>query len=159
VETVLSQSLVRYLRHDLGALIALYEGNYARLLRLAPDLEALDGTVVSRVSGALDLYLSVLERHKYTTMVALSYRFDDESHYTLEPNARICVYHDVRAAEILSHHRRRPVRWIRPWRRGRMPELERRWAMNRFLHKWLHFCTRQGHLFLSCTARTAPLAR
>ena len=32
-----------------------------------------------------------------------------------------------------------------------MPELDYRWEMNRFLSKWLKFCTHQGHIFLACT--------
>ena len=140
---------------DIAALIDLYESNFLRLMHLAPDLEALQGTAVSRVAGAMNLYLTVLERHPYTTSVNLTYRFNDGTHYSLEPYARVCVYHDVRAAELISHYRRRrsgkTKRW-RPWQRQRMPEVDRKWEMNRFLLKWLRFCTHQGHIFLSCTA-------
>ncbi len=140
---------------DLAALIDLYESNYVRLMRLAPDLERLEGTVVSRVSGALDLYLTVDERFKFTTSVLLTYRFQDEE-VSLEPRARLFVYHDVRSVEVVSHYRRRRERGINPWRRGRMPEVERRYRMNRFLNKWLRFCAYQGHLFLNCTASQVP---
>lgn len=154
-----TELLARYRHHDLAALIELYEGNYLRLLRLIPDLDRIDGTVVSRVAGALDLYLTVDERFKYTTSLTLTYRFDDSDGIALEPNARVCVYHDVRAAELVSHCRRRRRRGLRPWVRGRMPELEYRWDMNRFLGKWLKFCTHQGHIFLACTATAAePVA-
>ncbi len=135
---------------DLAALIELYESNYVRLMRLAPELESMDGTVVSRVAGALDLYLTVDERFKFTTSVLLTYRFQDDE-LSLEPRARLFVYHDVRSAEVVSHHRRRRDRAIHSWRRGRMPEVERRYRMNRFLNKWLRFCAHQGHLFLNCT--------
>lgn len=146
-------SLSRFQTHDLAALIALYESNYLRLLRLAPDLTQIKGTVVSRVAGALDLFLSVDERFKYTTTLKLTYRFrDGDELFFLEPNARICVYHDVRCAELVSHCRRKRLRGVLPLRRGRMPELDRRWEMNRFLLKWLRFCSHQGHLFLACTA-------
>lgn len=136
---------------DLAALIELYESNYVRLMRLAPELESLDGTLVSRVAGALDLYLTVDERFKFTTSVLLTYRFQDEE-VSLEPRARLFVYHDVRSAEVVSHYRRRRDRTIRRGLRGRMPEVERRYRMNRFLNKWLRFCAHQGHLFLNCTA-------
>ncbi len=137
---------------DLAALIELYESNYVRLLRLAPELEGMRGTVVSRVAGALDLYLTVDESFKYTTTMMLTYRFAQHDEFVLEPRARLCVYHDVRAAEVVSHYRRRRSRRIDPWRRGHMPEVLRRWQMNRFLNKWLRFCAHQGHLFLACTA-------
>jgi len=155
-----TQRLARFKPRDLAALIELYESNYVRLLRLVPDILSLEGSVVSRVAGALDLYLSVEERFKYTTSITLTYRFVDGQEVALEPNARICVYHDVRAAEVVSHCRRKRAREMRPWTRGRMPELDRRWEMNRFLNKWLRFCSHQGHMFLSCTslASARPVA-
>ena len=138
---------------DLAGLIELYEGNYFRLRRLAPELESMSGTAVSRVHGALNLYLTVLERVRYTTTLSLTYRFPDDSAFIAEPDMRIRVYEDVRAVEVLGHCRRRrhqPNSLL--WRR--MPELNRRWELNRFLHKWLGFCQRQGHIFLRCTMVT-----
>lgn len=144
---------------DLAALINLYEANYVRLARLAPELERIEGPVVSRVGGALDLYLSVVERHAYTTTLDLTYLFETPAGPVLEPNARVRVYHDVRAVELLSHCRRRQVRRHLPRQRGRrMPEVDRKWEMNRFLLKWLKFCTHQGHLFLDCTVRPPSAA-
>lgn len=148
--------LARFKPRDLPALIELYESNYVRLLRLVPDIMSLEDSVVSRVAGALDLYLSVEERFKYTTSLTLTYRFVDGEEVVLEPHARICVYHDVRAAELVSHCRRKRTQGTRPWIRGRMPELDRRWEMNRFLNKWLRFCSHQGHMFLACTSLASP---
>ncbi len=150
-------SPARFQTHDLAALISLYESNYVRLQKLAPELEQIKGSVVSRVAGALDLYMSVEERFKYTTTLKLTYRFRDGDEHALEPNARVCVYHDVRCAELLGHCRRKRIRGALRWRGGRMAELERRWEMNRFLHKWLRFCSHQGHLFLACTATPATV--
>jgi len=136
---------------NLAALIDMYEGNYFRLMRLVPELDQMRGTLVSRVQGSLDLYLTVLERFPYTSTIALTYRFDDPDGPIAEPNVRVCIYHDVKAVDVISHSSRR-LRLVRPWRRGHMPELERKWRLNRFLQKWLGFCLRQGHLFLRCTA-------
>jgi uncharacterized protein YqiB (DUF1249 family) len=155
MELLQTSSLERYRRRDLPALIQLYEGNYLRLMRLFPDLDNLDETTVSRVAGALDLYATIEESYKYTTTLLLTYRFIDNSEITPEPNARICVYHDVRAAELVSHCRRKRTRKVHKWLRGRMPELDHRWEMNRFLYKWLKFCSNQGHIFLNCTTRPA----
>ena len=140
-------------RQTLSSLIDLYESNYYRLLRLVPELRGMDGTVVSRVAGALDLYLTVHEQQRYTTTLSLTYRFHDE----LQPNAGIVVYHDVHAAELVSFSRRRRRRSPnRPWRRRPMPDLDQKWHTNRFLQKWLGFCHRQGHLFLLVTCHRVP---
>ena len=133
-------------RRTLSSLIDLHESNYHRLLRLAPDLRCIEGTVVSRVAGALDLFLTVHRQQRYTTMLSLTYRFDDGS----QPDAAIVVYHDVLAAELVNISRRRPAR-SRRWSKGQMRELDRKWRTNRFLQKWLGFCHRQGHLFLLAT--------
>ena len=141
----------RFGARDITGLIRIYEASYVRFAKLVPDLPACDRTMVSRVAGALDLHLEVIERQRYTTSLVLTYRFPDRVGCVLEPNARINVYHDVRAAEIVSHSRRsrrRVNRSIHPWTPGRMPELDRKWRMNRFLLKWLRFCTYQGHIFL-----------
>ena len=139
----------RFGARDISGLIRIYEANYVRLARLVPDPAACDRVMVSRVAGALDLYLERIEHQRYTTSLVLTYRFPDGDGYVFEPNARINVYHDVRAAEVVSHCRRRKRRsTARPWAPGRMPELDRKWRMNRFLLKWLRFCTFQGHLFI-----------
>ena len=150
----------RFGERDLAGLIRIYEANYVRLARLVPDLAASDGVMVSRVAGALDLYLEIIEHQRYTTSLRLTYRFaDGGGHHVPEPDARINAYHDVRAAELVSHCRRRKNRGVRPWIRGRMPELDRKWRMNRFLLKWLRFCTCQGHLFIpGITPKGVPLA-
>jgi uncharacterized protein YqiB (DUF1249 family) len=146
-------------RRTLGGLISIYESNYIRMMRLAPELDHMNGAYVSRVAGALDLYLSVLERFKFTTTLCLTYRFQDEDPLdpgyqqdVFEPRARIRIYHDARAVEVISHCRRKASRTVQPWSQGQLPELDRKWELNRFLQKWLGFCHRQGHLFLRCTS-------
>ena len=138
----------RFGARDIAGLIRIYEASYLRLARLIPDLGTCDRLMVSRVAGVLDLHLEIIERQPYTTSLVLTYRFPDRAGCLLEPNARINVYHDVRAAEVTSHSRRRRNRTIRPWVCGHMPELDRKWQMNRFLLKWLRYCTYQGHIFL-----------
>ena len=138
----------RFGTRDIAGLIGIYEASYVRLTRLVPDLRACDRPMVSRVAGALDLHLEIVERQRYTTSMILTYRFADGDDSVPEPNARINVYHDVRAAEVVSHRRRRKRHAVRPWTPGHMPELDRKWRMNRFLLKWLRFCTYQGHLFI-----------
>ena len=138
----------RFGERDIGGLIRIYEASYVRLAKLVPDLPACNQVMISRVAGVLDLHLEIIERQPYTTSLVLTYRFPDRGGFVLEPNARVNVYHDVRAAEVVSHSRRRLNRSVQPWTPGRMPEVDRKWRMNRFLLKWLRFCTHQGHIFL-----------
>ena len=88
--------------HTLSRLIDVYESNFVRLNRLVPSIDDVDGVLRSRVADALDLYLTVHERTRYTTTVSLTYRFEGDEGLLLEPNARIRIAHDVRAVELLA---------------------------------------------------------
>ena len=115
---------------------------------------------VSTVSGALDLYLTVLERFKYTTTIQLTYQFPGKEGVLLEPDLAIRLYHDARLAEVVSEARRHRSRTShRCLRHGGIgSELERKWEQSRFLQKWLGYCLRQGHLFLSYNASSLEAA-
>ena len=97
MELLKTGALERYRRRDLPALIDLYEGNYLRAMRLLPDLDNLEGTLVSRVAGALDLYATIEERFKYTTTVLLTYRFVDE---LTAKNVRLNLFRQI--VEVIS---------------------------------------------------------
>jgi hypothetical protein len=143
---------------SLASLLDLQECSYRRLSRLAPDITGAQGTLVSRVAGSLDLYLSVVERHPYTTTIALTYRFPDSGGWVAEPNVVARLYHDARLLEAVSHSRRHPPYATRCHRRPVPTELEAKWELNRFLQRWLGYCLHQGHLFLRYTEAPALAA-
>jgi len=131
--------------HSIGAcsfsgLMDLYEQNYLRLRKIAPDLSVAD-QMISSVAGHMDLYLSVRERCKYTTMLSMTYRFGKPGDYVFEPDLHLKVYHDARVVEVQQFHKRK-----RGWVFNDY-SLQHKWSMNRFLFKWLGFCVHQGHFF------------
>lgn len=124
----------------LSGLMDLYEHNYLRLRKLVPDLEIAD-EMISVTPGHLDLYLSVSERCKYTTMLQLTYRFQQAGKCICQPDMHIVVYHDARIADVRD-------RLDRKHRRIYCGEtLQQKWKLNRFLYKWLGYCIFQGHYF------------
>ena len=124
-----------------AGLMELYEQNYLRLRNLAPDLAVAD-EMVSSVPGHEDLFLSVSERCPYTTMLRLTYQFEDEEGKALfEPDLHLRVYHDARVVEVMHYHSRtRGPLYIADL-------IDKKWMMNRFLYKWLGYCQYQGHYF------------
>ena len=123
-----------------AALMELYEQNYIRLRNIAPDLEVAD-EMISSVPEHEDLYLSITRRCKYTTMLRMTYRFEEQGEILFEPDLHLKVYHDARVVEVQQLHSRR---------RGSLylaDLLEQKWLMNRFLYKWLGYCLYQGHYF------------
>ena len=132
---------------DLPALMELYELNYIQLRRLVPDLDAIQDRSTSRVHGALNLYLTVLERSKYTTTLHLSYQFNDKDGDFPAPDLVVRMYHDAQAAEVISRGRRRGRREAEYDRFHHHYPISVKWQVNRFLHKWLGYCLHQGHAF------------
>ncbi len=132
---------------DLPALMELYELNYIQLRQLIPDVSLVQDQAVSRVTGTLDLYLTVRERCKYTTTLHLSYRFDGDESPVLAPDVVVRLYHDAQVAEVISRGKGRSRKASGFDRFHPDYPIEARWQVNRFLQKWLGFCLRHGHAF------------
>jgi len=125
---------------SLSGLMDLYELNYLRLKKLAPDLTIAD-EMISVSNGHLDLFLTVTQRCKYTTMLTLTYRFEKADKTILQPDLHLRIYHDARIAEVQDRLDRKHHRIYSNH------NLQQKWKLNRFLYKWLGYCIYQGHYF------------
>lgn len=129
-------------------LMAMYESNYLRLMRLIPELERLDGCFRSRVAGDCELFVDVLERCRYTVTLSLTYFFEGENGRVADPDMTVRAYLDGRLAEAMSlsgNHRHSEFRRLAKAHRA---ELNARWQRNVVLNKWLEYLSDQGHLVL-----------
>lgn len=139
------------------ALMHLYESNYVRLRWLLEDVRALAEAQCSRVAGDLPLYLDVLERCRYTTTIRLTYFFADDRGRVADPDLTIRVYHDAGLAEAMACRRTHLHHALRQFDTAPGDELNRRWARNSMLNKWLEYCYDQGHRFPGRGARPADV--
>lgn len=124
-----------------SGLMDLYEQNFLRMRRLAPDLGIAD-EMISLAPGHLDLYLTVEERCKYTSTVNMTYAFHDQQREIRQPDMHIRIYHDARIAEAqdrLLHRKQRRI--------YSHEGIAAKWQLNRFLYKWLGYCIYQQHYF------------
>jgi len=132
-------------RRNFASLMELYESNYELLDRLIPDLDKLPRSVVSHVPGSKDLYLTIIERCKYTTSILLTYYFEvSEQSKIADPDLVIRIYHDTRQAEAMACRRT----GFMPAEHGpdnQKPFLDCRWESNIFVQKWLQYSLAQGH--------------
>lgn len=125
----------------------LYETNFHKLFRLAPDLLRIKASAVAEASGRPALYIRILERNRYTLTMELTHRFEFEDEGGAEPAVKIRVYLDAKSAEVLRDMSRPLVRHA--LRGNRAPEfvLEYKWTINYFLERWLDHCLEQGYRF------------
>lgn len=121
----------------------LYENNYILIRLLAPGLRNYRETsYVSAPNGMLPLELSQIEHNRYTTTFKLTYLFSGSSRNRREPDLTIRLYHDACTCEVMSG-----LIPSRRLERRRTRDLTDGYRLNRFLHKWVGYCLRQGHGF------------
>jgi uncharacterized protein YqiB (DUF1249 family) len=130
------------------ALMALYESNYLRLLRLVPELDRVDGCFRSRVAGDCDLHLDIIERCRYTITLSLTYRFDSDEGILDDPDMLLRAYLDGKLAEAMAIGKQQRHAALRRLAGAHARELDLRWRRNIVLNKWLDYLSEQGHLIL-----------
>lgn len=126
-------------------LMGLHAENYHRLVRLFAPARLGLGGYRSSLDDGLDVRLDVLEHHRYTVDLRLSYEFVDAATGEPSPSAQLRIYTDAHMAEVLDLCAdRRLVRAIGPLRPTR-DLFERRLRMGSFLNRWLEYLAEQGH--------------
>lgn len=129
-------------------LMALYESNYLRLLRLLPEIDRLDGCFRGRVAGDCDLHVEILERRRYTVTLSLTYHLETDDGLRLDPDILVRVYLDGQLAEAMAIGKQQRHAAMRRLMCVHREELDRRWRRNIVLNKWLDYLSEQGHLIL-----------
>lgn len=139
---------------SLGALMALYEGNFIKLIALAPGITctAVSEPGLSRSPHDLDLHLSIDAVTRYTVDLRLTYLFEEFAGGGLrglsaDPDLHLRVYLDARMVEVISwsiSHRHEVLRQLAA---VTFRELDRRWSRNIMLGKWLDYLDDRGHAF------------
>ncbi|HET9048635.1 MAG TPA: DUF1249 domain-containing protein [Chiayiivirga sp.] len=128
-----------------GHLMDLYAENFARFQRTFPLQRLPANHWRSSVDDGLDLHLDVIERHRYTTEIRLTYDLADPLTGAPDPSAYLRIYHDARLIEVTHCHLGR--RWQDVL--GLNPSLAtlvgHRMRMNTFLWKWLDYLSDLGH--------------
>jgi len=131
-------------RHpNVGRLVELCEENFLYLQKLLPELREMRGCYCSRGSEHADLFLEVVEHARYTSIVHLTYYFEQDHGREPEPDVLLKVYHDAEQVEVIDLKQSSlPVHSL-----YEAPGLLNKWQVNLFVSKWLAFCVYQGHHF------------
>ena len=129
----------------LGWLMGLYAENHVRLNRLFAPGRLSRGSYVSSVGDGLDVRLDVIECHRYTVELRLTYDLCDPVTGEPDPSAYLRLYRDARQVETTHCYVGR--RWQDVVGMYPPPRelINHRMRMNTFLGKWLEYLAERGH--------------
>lgn len=131
-----------------GGLMTLYEGNFIKLGQLVrrPLRDLGPAEFVSPSSRDMDLHVRVEAAAPYTVDLRLTYLFTAPNGHVSDPDLTLRAYLDARLVEVVawagSHRHAVLDRLARDFHR----ELDRRWARNMMLSKWLDYLQDMGHV-------------
>ncbi len=128
--------------------LELYDENYDKLIALVPDIDQLGDGLVFRNPRDLELQIRVIDSAKYTTTIALILRLKINSRWVTDPSMTLRIYHDARAAEVVSYQSRSPHAPLYPYPNAAMYSRFEKRRLNEFLSMLLDFCLRRTDRFL-----------
>lgn len=128
-----------------GWLMALYAENHARFERLFEPADLAPGRYESDIGDGLNLQLEVLERHRYTTELRLTYGMRDPVTGEPDPSAYLRIYHDARQLEATHCYVGRRWQDVIGMYPPPAKVIGHRLRMNTFLGKWLQYLAESGH--------------
>ena len=151
---------------DLGAHIAECEANYARLMRLLPDLPDTDRRTFSVRLGQSEtkVRFEVAQRCPYTTVVNIvqdpppvsgqdsgegagngaGNGAEQNVPGLAETRLSIRIYHDAKAAEVIEYQNQRGFHAVYEYPNARMRHPDEKAQVNRFLGEFLGVCLEHG---------------
>lgn len=135
----------------------LCESNYAKLIRLVPNLPYIGQFATALAQGRPALYLTVLEKAPYTLTFELSHCFGKRYGDSIEPAVKIRLYMDAKAAEVLEICSRPRLAEYGKNRTAAKEIMHHKWKSNYFLEKWLNHCLQLGYQF-ERRKETVPLS-
>ena len=134
---------------DLSAHMAECEANYARLMRLMPMLVEGGRSTFAITLGESEpqVILRIVERHKYTTVIELSQlngQGNGDAGDLPETRLEVRVYHDAKAAEVITFQDQRRFRAVYGYPNRQMRHPDEKVQVNRFLGEFLQMCVEHG---------------
>lgn len=142
--------------------MTLYEANFIKLNAILRRQRLPEGDYCSVIADDCDLFLTIHEQTRYTSLFTLTYMFDaagsDGGMPEADPDLRGRIYYDAKMVEVLSWidtHQHQVLRQFSRSLTGK-PEhipvdahgqLEARWKRNIMFSKWLEYLSDRGHAF------------
>lgn len=132
---------------DLTGLMTECEANYARLLKLMPDMEQEAKRtfgVTFRHQPNIRVCLEVVEKFKYTATLRLTHQ-DNKGQWLTKPSLLIRIYHDARMAEVVEPDASRQLKGLYGYPNEKMYQPDEKMQRNLYLGEWLRQCLSHGY--------------
>lgn len=134
---------------DVSSLHAECETNYARLMKIVPDMDA-GAELRLRVGCVGDgdsivILFSVVESTRYTSLLVVS-QVNGVTPLCEPPSVQVRVYHDARMAEVVDYQGARSFRPSYAYPNREMRQRNEKMEINRFLSDWLQLCLECGSM-------------
>ena len=130
---------------DLQGFMLLCELNYARILKLLPELGP-EGTFFDYcVRDTLSYRLTVVECCKYTTIINVTQIAPQLTDY-LRPHMEVRLYHDASMAEVTRSQNVSRIKGSYEYPNKQMMQKDEKLQINRFLKDWLKLCLEHGQV-------------
>jgi len=126
-------------------LMGLYAENFQRLTRLFEPQDLRAGAYRSEIGDGLELHLDVIEQHRYTTELRMSYAMPDPVTGEPDPSAYLRLYRDARQVEATHCYVGRRWQDVIGMYPPPAEVIGHRMRMNTFLGKWLEYLAERGH--------------
>lgn len=128
-----------------GWLMGLYAENFCKLSRLFAPGHLAAGRYVSGIGDGLDVRLDVIEQHRYTVELRMTYAMRDPVTGEPDPSAFLRVYRDARQVEATHCYVGRRWQDVIGMYPPPAEVIDHRLRMNTFLGKWVDYLAEQGH--------------
>lgn len=130
---------------DIRAFGILCELNYARLLKLLPDIEPAGKHYDYCVNDKTIYRLTIKECCKYTTIVTLVQLAPHVEDY-LRPKLEVRLYHDADMAEVTASQNIHHIKGSYQYPNPQMMQKDEKYQLNQFLQAWLKMCHDYGQV-------------
>jgi len=139
---------------DLTKQMALCEANYARLLKLMPDIDNCQQRefVVDMMQGQSIVCIDVQERFKFTCTLSIAQKpMGDLSCDTISalisPTLVVRLYHDAKMAEVISPAKKSQYSGKYSYPNKSMLQVDEKIQLNEYLAQWLSHCLTHGYQY------------
>jgi len=127
---------------------AMHEANYAKLQRVMPQINTLQGDLkYSSQSNGHHVLIHILEKTKYTTAFSLTLTHQSMLDWVPKIFMKVRTYHDAKVAEVLNFQGHSRFEPSYDYPNPSMFQTNEKQQINHFFSEWLDHCLNSRVVF------------